>query len=138
MAVDVRAGNNLQACLVGLGMLEEAAGLGAELAARDPDSPTSPANTARALVGLQRLEEAEAYALQAVERAPERCVLWVLLGNIRGQRGALDGALAAFDEALERGSACDVEAHQGLKTVARIRASSIAPTPLDEDALVEP
>lgn len=124
MAADARAGNNLQACLVDLGQLEAAAALGPQLAERDPASPTSPANTARALVGLGRLDEAEHWAMQAVTRAPERCPLWLLLGNIRGQRGALDGAAEAFGVALERGSGCESEARQGLLVVERLRAAS--------------
>jgi Flp pilus assembly protein TadD len=129
MAVEPRAGNNLQACLVGLGQLEEAAAMGPELADRDPGSPTSPANTARALVALQRLDEAEGWALEAANRAPERCALHMLLGNIRGQLGRLDQADESFTTALELGPECAVEARHGLDTVARLRPTPEAPEP---------
>ncbi len=115
-AVEARAGTNLQSCLLDLGRLEEAAALGPEVVQAQPGNPNPAANTARALAGLGRPAEALVYAELATERAPERASAWILVGNLRGMTGDLEGARSAFEAALalEPGSP---EALAGLAAV---------------------
>lgn len=99
-AVEARAGTNLQSCLLELGRLEEAAALGPEVVQAQPGNPNPAANTARALARLERPAEALVYADLAIERDPDRASSWILVGNLRGMTGDLEGARAAFESAL--------------------------------------
>jgi len=101
LAVEPRAGNNLQACLIEAGRFEEAIALGPGLARRDLRRPTAPANTARALLALGRASEAEGWARRALERDSARARSWALLGTCVGRQGRHDEALDAFMRALE-------------------------------------
>lgn len=113
-AVEARAGNNLQGCLLETGRLTEAAGMGEELAARSPGSATPCANTARALAALDRYPEAEPWALEATRRQPGRASHWILLGNVRGRLGQFPAAAHAFGKALEL-RPDDAQAKRGLQ-----------------------
>ena len=120
--VDVRAGPNLQACLVELGRHEEAAALGPELVSAPVVSTSVYTNTARALARLGRLEEAEGWAIQGTERSGDARAL-VLLGNIRGMRGDIEGAAHAFENA-SRIAPNDPEVQAGLRAVAGASADA--------------
>jgi len=101
LAVEPRAGNNLQACLIEVGRFEEAVALGPGLARRDLRRPTAAANTARALLALGRAREAESWARRALERDSGRARSWALLGTCVGRQGRHEEALDAFMRALE-------------------------------------
>ncbi|MBW2421559.1 MAG: tetratricopeptide repeat protein [Deltaproteobacteria bacterium] len=107
--VEPRAGNNLQACFVEMGRFEEAIALGGSLVQRDRRRGTPAANTARALLALGRVAEAESWAREALARQPDRPRTWVLLGTSLGRQGLHREALEAFRRALaldpENGSA---------------------------------
>ncbi len=120
LEVEPRAATNLQACLLDLGELEEAAALGARLTGRDAANPNPAANTARALARLGRAAEAASYAEEATRRAPERADLFVLLGNTRGMAGDLAGAGEAFQAALE----LDPGSREAAEGLAKVRAKS--------------
>jgi tetratricopeptide (TPR) repeat protein len=113
MAVDGRAGNNLLACLLDLGRLEELRERGPEIARRSPDNPGPPANLARAAQRMGDLEAAERWALQATRRGRGRASHFVLLGHIASARGRPADAAAAYRRALEINPAND-EARVGL------------------------
>jgi tetratricopeptide (TPR) repeat protein len=102
LEADPRAGNNLQACLLDLGRIEEAARMGPRLAARDPENATPAANTARAHLRLRQLDPAEHWAREALRRNPDRARSWTLLGEVLGSRGELLAARDAFREAIAR------------------------------------
>jgi tetratricopeptide (TPR) repeat protein len=120
--LDMRAGPNLQACLVELGRNEEAAALGAEIVKGAVVSVSAYNNTARALVALGRLEEAQSWALRGSELSPPGDARsLVLLGNIRGLRGDLEGAARAFETA-SRIAPTDPEVQAGLRAVAHATA----------------
>lgn len=121
--LDQRAGPNLQACLVELGRNDEAAALGPELVTAERVSVSAYNNTSRALVALGRLEEAESWALRGSEFAPEDPRSLILLGNIRGMRGDVEGAGRAFDTA-SRIAPTDPQVQAGLSAVARASAKS--------------
>lgn len=122
VAVEPRAGRNLQACLLEQGRLAEAAEMGPALWDAAPGHAGVAANTARALGGLGQPEAALAWAARAVSAAPQRADLWVLQGNLHGMAGALDEAEASFTEALARQPA-DPAALEGLQAVQRARSA---------------
>ena len=123
--LDQRAGPNLQACLVELGRNEEAAALGPELVRAERVSVSAYNNTSRALVALGRLEEAESWAFRGSEFAPTDPRSLILLGNIRGMRGNVEGAARAFERA-SRIAPTDPEVQAGLRAVARASAEAPA------------
>jgi tetratricopeptide (TPR) repeat protein len=84
--VDVRAGNNLQACLLSLGHLEEAAALASELLAADPDNPGPAYNSALVAARTGDERAAEAYALEALRRRPSHRGAAMLLAELSAPR----------------------------------------------------
>jgi tetratricopeptide (TPR) repeat protein len=112
MAESRRAGNNLQACLMEAGRLQEAARLGPRLAERDEDNPTPALNTARALSLLGDQAGAERWAREAIRRGPQRARGFVLLGNVLGLQERYAEALDAFARALALAPELD-EARRG-------------------------
>jgi tetratricopeptide (TPR) repeat protein len=97
----LRAGNNLQACLLELGRLAEAAEIGPGLAERDPLNPTPAVNTARALSLLGDQGGAERWAREALRRDARRTSAWVLLGNVLGLQERYAESARAFEAALD-------------------------------------
>jgi protein O-mannosyl-transferase len=118
IAVDGRAGPDLQACLMELGRHAEAADLGPILVQQPRVRVTTYLNTARALAQLGRLEEAEEWARQATRVATNDLRGWVILGNVRGMRGDIEGARVAFETGA-RITPDDPEVRAGLQEVAR-------------------
>jgi tetratricopeptide (TPR) repeat protein len=106
-----RAGNNLQACFLDLGRTRDAAALGPQLIANDPENPNPALNTARAYRGLSDLESAEQWAREGVRRAPERAASHVLLA----ESGRHADAHAAFQHALSLDPKLAI-ARQGIAT----------------------
>ncbi|MCG8592079.1 MAG: hypothetical protein MJE66_22515, partial [Proteobacteria bacterium] len=100
LAVEQRARNNRQACLLDLGRIREAAELGPALVAEDPTNPGPAANTARALAQLGAFASAERFALEALRRDETRARNWVLLGNLQGLQGRHGEAAEAFRRAI--------------------------------------
>ncbi len=119
----IRAGNNLQACLLTLKRHQDAAEIGPSLAAADPDNPTPALNTARALTQLGDLERAEAWAREGIARRSPSPSSIVLLGNIVGMRGRHAQAQDLFERALalDPGSAA---ARLGLERARRNLAAA--------------
>ena len=78
----------------GLGGIEAAVAL-------DGDSSWVIAEHARALALGGAMEDALAQAVQATELTPEDIEAWVVLGVVRGAAGDDEGALAAFERALQ-------------------------------------
>jgi tetratricopeptide (TPR) repeat protein len=117
--VEPRAGNNLQACLLTIGKVEEAVAMGPALIERDSYRATPAANTARGLIILGRPQEAEAWARRALTRNGNRSGALSLLGSSLGQQGRYREALKAFQDALSL-DADDSIAQAGIK-VARTR-----------------
>ncbi len=120
--VEARAATNLLACLVGERRFDEAAALGPDLIERYPGHVSIVVNNARALASLGRNEQAVASCRSALDQAPERCDLWIMLGNLQGMQGALAEAGAAFTRALDLGGPCVADARRGLDLVERKRA----------------
>lgn len=100
LQVDSRAVTNLQACLLQVGRAEEAATLGPQATAAQPDNPRPFRNTARAFAALGRPEEALPWALRGAELASNDAASWVLVGQVSGQVGKLEDAVGAFERAL--------------------------------------
>ena len=123
LATEARAGNNLQACLLDLGSVDEAAAMGPDLLKRDASSVTPARNTARALAQLGRPADALEYAKEAARRDGGRPASLVLVGQLSGQVGDLDGAEAAFRGALAVDPS-DGAATAGLAAVARARGAA--------------
>lgn len=95
-----RAANNLQACLLESGRLEDAVRVGPGLADRDPENATPALNTGRALSLLGDQTRAERWAREGIRRAPGRTSGHVLLGNVLGLQGRYAEARDAFEHAL--------------------------------------
>ncbi|MFT4978430.1 MAG: tetratricopeptide (TPR) repeat protein [Myxococcota bacterium] len=120
VSVEPRAGRNLQACLLELGRLDEAAAMGEQLWATAPGHAGVAANTARAMGGLGALDSALSWAGRAIDAAPERADLWVLRGNLRGLAGVLDEAEDDFRQALALAPG-EQAAQAGLEAIAQAR-----------------
>jgi len=136
IAVDGRAGPNLQACLVDMGRYEEAAALGPKLTSQPRVRVTAYLNTARALVQLGRLDEAEEWARGGTRVAENDPRAWIMLGNILGMQGDVAKARPAFEMA-NRLAPDDPDAKAGLMLVARAdeaRDSAESKTGLPEPA----
>jgi tetratricopeptide (TPR) repeat protein len=120
---NIRAGNNLQACLLTLKRPQDAAEIGPDLAAADPDNPTPALNTARALTQLGELSQAEVWAREGIGRSSPSPSSIVLLGNIVGMQGRHAQAQDIFERALalEPGSAA---ARLGLEQARRNLAAA--------------
>jgi tetratricopeptide (TPR) repeat protein len=121
----LRAGNNLQACLLRLGRAVEAARIGPELAERDPANATPALNTARALALQGDLAGAERWAREAARRRPDRAGSHALLGQILGTQGRHQEALQSFEHALVLAPG-DASARQGLEVARRALAPATA------------
>lgn len=119
----LRAGNNLQACLLVLKRFEEAARIGPRLAERDPGNPTPALNTARAFAAQGDLAQAERWAREAVARRPQRGASHALLGQIVGQQGRHQEALETFERAIELAPE-DASARQGIQVARRALAQT--------------
>jgi Tfp pilus assembly protein PilF len=127
--VEPRAGNNLQACLLAIGKVEEAVAMGAALIERDSYRATPAANTARGLIILGRPQEAEVWARRALTRTGNRSGALSLLGTSLGQQGRYREALAAFQDALSL-DADDSIAKAGIKIAkTRLRDASSKTSP---------
>jgi len=113
MTVDARAGTNLLACLLTLGLVDEALARGPTIAELAPDNPGPPANLARAALLAGRLEVAERWALEATRRGRGRSAHFVLLGDILAARDRPGDAAVAYGRALELNPA-NTEARLGL------------------------
>ncbi len=113
MSVDARAGTNLLACLLRLGLVDEALARGPSIVESSPDNPGPPANLARAALLAGRLDVAERWALEACQRGRGRSAHFVLLGDILAARGRADDAAVAYRRALEINPA-NTEARLGL------------------------
>ena len=83
------------------GRLEEAVEAYRAAIPLKPDDPYSYIFSTDALVGLQRLDEAEKTVRDGLELVGENAQLYFLLGDVRRRRDDLDGAVAAFLHCLE-------------------------------------
>ncbi len=127
---DPRAADNLQACLIELGELDEALALVPTVTGPTAWHQGPFLNTARAYVRRNDLERARTYVVEATTRFPDDPRGWVMLGNIDGMRGDLDGAGRAFERALVLRPG-DREAAAGMALVEKARAGPAVEEPPD-------
>jgi tetratricopeptide (TPR) repeat protein len=120
LETDPRAADNLQACLVDVGEIDEALTLAPIVTGPRAWHQVPYLNTARAYVRKNDLERARDYVVQATTRFPDDARGWVMLGNIEGMRGDLDAADLAFAKALAI-RPDDTEARAGKEKVDRAR-----------------